>query len=788
MLRRFISLRRAALLSLMGTLLSRLATGAPASQFSEQVARYDVIWQSPSENASGVMPLGNGDLGAGVYAIQGGDLFLLLSKSDALNYDGDLLKTGRVRISLSPNPFLVGKPFRQTLDLAHGCIQFALDGVTIRVWADANNPVYHVEIEASQELKVSVAPDPWTRFDYCAYNVNDYLYRRTGLLADRQPPQDVLQERENALLWYYGVGDRSVFADDLDFYGVREMASRMEDPYRFNTFGNLIEANGLRVDTGRLTGKGYHFDIRIHALTQKAPKPERWIDSITELAARPIDLPQDWAAHCAWWAHFWNRSWITASDRTVPADDRERLRGEASVGGVREERDGAALVAQGYNVYRFLMACQSRGRLMTKFNGGLFTQQLLVPEGDTKRRSGGKTRIRAGLLTHEDDRLWGRRFTYQNERLLYWPLLYSGDYDLMQPFFDYYSSLLPMRKAITRVQFGHIGAYFRENIEPTGAERDCGLDGRPGRDVAGTTARYYHDYYYTSGLETTAMMLDYAESTQDTRFRDTVLVPFAREILAFYSLHYPRDAGGKLHIDPGQVLETWWRAVNPAPDVAGLQYCLDRLVAMPAGTEDDQRAWREFRREIPELPIRMVEGRPALVPADLWTSPHNSENGELYAVFPFRRVGLAWGTGPLADWTIRHRTFRNAMGYSCWSQDQIDWALAGNADEAADGLVHRFRRASTQCRFPLYGTNVDDGCPDLDHFGSGSVALQRMLVQEAGNRVFLLPAWPKSWDADFKLHLSHRTTVAGTVRDGTLVAWSIDPVERSRDVVLMAPQ
>ena len=30
------------------------------------------------------------------------------------------------------------------------------------------------------------------------------------------------------------------------------------------------------------------------------------------------------------------------------------------------------------------------------------------------------------VLTHEDDRLWGRRFTYQNQRLLYWPLLMSG--------------------------------------------------------------------------------------------------------------------------------------------------------------------------------------------------------------------------------------------------------------------------------------------------------------------------------------------------------------------------
>ena len=98
------------------------------------------------------------------------------------------------------------------------------------------------------------------------------------------------------------------------------------------------------------------------------------------------------------------------------------------------------------------------------------------------------------LLTHEDDRLWGRRFTYQNQRLLYWPLLASGDFDLMKPFFDYYWNLLPMRRAITKAWFGHEGAYYRENIEPTGAERESSQRGvlppRPNRvrnTRAGTT-------------------------------------------------------------------------------------------------------------------------------------------------------------------------------------------------------------------------------------------------------------------------------------------------------------
>jgi hypothetical protein len=161
----------------------------------------------------------------------------------------------------------------------------------------------------------------------------------------------------------------------------------------------------------------------------------------------------------------------------MPMTSREKFSNEPASGGNRHEQDGAALAAQSYNVFRFLMACQSRGRIQTKFNGGLFTQQLRVRGGNG--RPGAVKQADGTWLTHEDDRLWGRRFTFQNQRLLYWPLLASGDFDLMKPFFDYYWKLLPMRKAITRAWFGHEGAYYRENIEPTGAERDCDHGGKP---------------------------------------------------------------------------------------------------------------------------------------------------------------------------------------------------------------------------------------------------------------------------------------------------------------------
>jgi hypothetical protein len=756
-----------------------------AEDAARRIGRYNVVWDAPSKDASGAMPIGNGDIAASVYVIEGGDLFLLLAKNDAYTYQGDLFKTGRVRVSLEPNPFQAGRPFKQTLDLPTGSIRIEADGVELRVWADAHRPVYHVEVESPRELAVTARPEFWTRFDACSFNV-----AKGYTTARAEPTQDVCLERGDRVLWYYAVGDRSIYPDDLRSYGVEQMASRFPDPFRFNTFGNLLECPTLKLKGGALRGGGTRFDVRIHALARQAEKPEAWAEAIEAQAARSADAAQDWAAHAAWWRAFWERGWIAASDRGAPAEARGRLKGEAGPGGRRDEEDGAALAAQSYNVFRFLMACQSRGRVQAKFNGGLFTQQLKVRKGDRQKRAHAAEQPDGTLLTHEDDRLWGRRFTYQNQRLLYWPLLASGDFDLMRPFFDYYADLLPMRQAITRAWFGHEGAYFRENIEPTGGERDCGEGGKPLKVGPGENKGqgYYHSFYFTSGLETLALMLDYVAFTGDGAFCDRVAVPFAREVLLFYDKHYARGPDGKLRLDPAMVLETWWIAVNPATDVAGLRFCLDGLLSLKAGAAEDQARWRALRAEVPAVPLQTIEGRQAIAPAEKWSLKKNAENGELYPAFPFRCFGVALGSGDIVAWTMKHRSCKDAFGCACWTQDQIHWACAGNAAEAAAGLARRFRAASTMCRFPLYGKEGPDSCPDFDHFGAGSVALQRMLVQEADGKILLLPAWPADWDVDFKLHVSLQTVVRGTVKDGALVEWDIQPASRKRDVTLCAPQ
>jgi hypothetical protein len=61
-----------------------------------------------------------------------------------------------------------------------------------------------------------------------------------------------------------------------------------------------------------------------------------------------------------------------------------------------------------------------------------------------------------------------------------------------------------------------------------------------------------------------------------------------------------------------------------------------------------------------------------------------------------------------------------------------------------------------------------------------------MLLQHAGDKILLLPAWPKDWDVSFKLHAPRRTTVECVYRGGKLEKLEVLPRERRKDITLPA--
>ena len=92
----------------------------------DRLAKYNVVWDSPSKDSSGSMPLGNGDIAVNVWVEEGsGDVLLLIAKSDAWDGNSINLKLGRVRVKFSSNAFLEANDFRQTLDVKSATITIA---------------------------------------------------------------------------------------------------------------------------------------------------------------------------------------------------------------------------------------------------------------------------------------------------------------------------------------------------------------------------------------------------------------------------------------------------------------------------------------------------------------------------------------------------------------------------------------------------------------------------------------------------------------------------------------
>ena len=123
--------------------------------------RSNVVWDTPSKDSLGSMPLGNGDIGLNVWCEQDGDLLFYISKVDAHMPYNTLPKLGRVRIHLTPNPFAAGQPFRQELVLRDGAIVIAAgqgrEQVRLRLWVDANHPCIHVRGEGAAPLMAQIS-------------------------------------------------------------------------------------------------------------------------------------------------------------------------------------------------------------------------------------------------------------------------------------------------------------------------------------------------------------------------------------------------------------------------------------------------------------------------------------------------------------------------------------------------------------------------------------------------------------------------------------------------------
>jgi alpha-L-fucosidase 2 len=734
-------------------------------------AANDVTWNSLGKNENSSMPLGNGDMAVNVWTEQNGDIVLLLAKSDAWSENGQLLKLGRVRVHLTPNPFAAPATVTQLLKLEAGEVDVQAGQSIARIWVDANHPVVRLDVQSEVPVQLEAKAELWRTEPYY---LDPQEVSKAGLFEWGSNPNGlhfgadtVLPAQNNCISWCH-FNSNSLYPLVFQREHLESLLPKYPDPLLHRCFGITMNGPGLVSSDDRMlktTGASSSIRLDLYALTRQTDSPETWRTDLSKIIASMEDISIDAVrkAHRQWWTAFWNRSWIHVS-------------------GTPE----AEKVSQSYAIQRYMTACAGRGAQPIKFNGSLFTVGHDLPAG-----------ITSSAANHDPDfRAWGASYWNQNTRLIYWPLLATGDDDLLAPWFNMYVQALPLAKDRTQAYFHHDGGAFIETMYFWGLPNanDFGWNNK-GPELQSEWMRYH----IQGGLEVLAQMLDRYVDTQDTAFARNSLLPMADAVITYYDQHWKRGPDGKILMEPAQAIETYQEnASNPTPDVAGLMSVLPRLLSLPTTlTSPVQRnSWAKVLADLPPIPLGKTakgklppgghgdpDGRPTILPAQKYGESRNSENPELYTVFPYRLYGVGKPDLSLARDTFAARLF--PFSY-CWGQDGIESAILGLTDEAKNVALREFTSYGNQ-RFSWFWSANSDWIPDMDNGGAGMMTLQLMLMQCDGKRIQLLPAWPGDWTADFKLHAPYQTTVEAHVEHGKVTRLKVVPNNRAKDVVMVQP-
>ncbi len=860
----WLTLAGIALAALPGAIAPAGAADAPA-----ELDRYNVVWQSPSHDATGSMPIGNGQVGLNVWVEENGDLRFYISRNDSLSEVSQLCKVGGVRVALTPNPFVAGRPFRQELKLREGRIEITAGDVKLRVFVDvdrsgglrhgrvgpagggegdggmlAHDPPGNTPRGRVLDLaRRAVSP---VRVGGCFSGGPD---RCRGVVSPERGVHRLRLHDEGAVPGVdRGQGARSPAAADL---------WRMDDRPGF------LGGRGARPGDA---GAGEDVCAAHCRPLRQTPTAQEWLDQARKAAAA---APGALERTAAWWQGFWNRSWVIAEGPALSAPEipgkRHPLRigvdsnGENKFPGqinrtkaefetilkldawikpdaLRSGRifdkitagrtDGFLLdthpgdtlrfivgdrilsaprgilkagawhhvvatfdpataamkiwlndkplpdnggpagpvlpVGLAYALQRYVMACAGGGPYPIKFNGSIFTVEA------------------NGKGSNPDWRRWGDCHWWQNVRLSYHAMLPGGDDDLMPPLLAMYESVRPLCEARAKLYHGVEGCYFPETMTVWGtyANGDYGWD-RRGKKPSDIGCPYWQ-YAWNQGPELVALMLDRWDYSRDEVFLKGHVLPMAESVLKYFDTRFKRDAEGRIVLDPTQAVETYWyEVVNDMPSTAGLINITTRLTALPKRlTTPAQRAFfARMKASCPTVPVK--DGK--LAPAQKYRDQtSNCENPELYAIFPFRLYGQ--GLPGLDEARAAYAARRNHLDVG-WGYDGNCAALLGLTEEAARILRVKCANSNGGYRWPAtWGPNFD-WLPDQDHGANLLLTTQLMLLQCQGDRIRLLPAWPKQWDVSFRLHAPNSTTVEAQVQGGKLLRFSVTPESRRRDVI-----
>jgi hypothetical protein len=758
------------------------------------LSSYNIVWNSQSVNAAGSMPVGGGDVGLNVW-VENNDLLFYIGRSGTFDENNHMLKLGRVRVRLDPNPFGDKSKFRQELKLQDGYVEItgkAAGKVSamIRIWVEIYRPVIHVDISSDVETVVNAQYEGWRNADrdlpqdcrktrYPCMSLVGYPGKVTMYA-------DTVGHKNDTVVWYHrNRNDDLLFEKEVKQQELEEVASEMWNPLKNLTFGGLMKGEAMVADgtvSGRYGDTDYtgwklkseqprkRHKLKVYLHTDQMDNIEQWKSDLGRLV-ETSDLSDGSArqGHRRWWRQFWGRGHLFINSEKVDPDDK------------------GWQVGRNYQLFRYMQGCNAYGQYPTKFNGSFFT----FDPNFVKNRRGVKTET-------PDFRTWGGgSFTAQNQRLVYWNMLKNGDFDIMPSQFDFYRRALKNAELRTKVYWGHDGCSFTEQLENFGLPcgsiygwlgATCSWGRREATTEKGTQSLGCV-YQFGHQLDFSFMMLEYYRySGRDI----SGYLPFIESSVTFFDEHYQYlekkrsgnvvDANGHLVIYPSRAAESYVDARNPADVIAGLKAVLGCLIDLPEKyvCAEKKAKFREMLKRVPPLPTRMKNSKPYLAGAQAWRKFSVGEIPELYSVFPYGLYSFGRDGFDIARYTWTDCLMdRQKKMKEPWYQGGIFSARLGFTDYSKEVAVYKLGDSGE--RFPAF-KHSDDWAPDHNWMGAGSIGLQEMLMQCVGDKIYLLPAWPRDWSVDFKLHAAKQTIVEGMFQGGKFVKLEVTPESRRKDV------
>lgn len=381
-----------------------------------------------------------------------GTVLFYIAKSGTFDENNSLLKLGRVRLTLEPNPFaLDAGSFEQRLVLEDGYIRLTgSNGAVVSIWVDVHNPVIHVDLESTGKINMQASLESWRYEDHLMETLEQKQSSWQGIPSiNATTYKDAIDFHNHGVLSSHRNKDATVFDVTVKQQRLEKYQHSMYNPLKANTFGLWMFGDGLApADTtfGSFVARDYKswnlksteermkFNLTIALHQNQTSSLDVWKSELETIATC---ASSDQSGTIKWWHDFWNQSHIFINTHLGPSDP-------------------SFQVGKNYQLMRYTLGCNFYGEWPTRFNGGLFTYDPVFVADSTYDYSA-------------DFRLWsGGTFTAQNQRLVYWPMLKSGDFGMMKAQFDFYKRITATGQLRGREYVGINHTWFTEQIENFG--------------------------------------------------------------------------------------------------------------------------------------------------------------------------------------------------------------------------------------------------------------------------------------------------------------------------------